>query len=741
MLVLSELRRRNVFRVAIAYLAGSWLLIQLIETLFPIFGLGDELVRLFVVLLIVGFPLVLVFSWLYEITPDGIKLERDVNRSESVAHHTGKKLDRAIMIVLAISLGYFAFDKFVLDPARDNRIVKTAREEGRVEALLRSYGNKSVAVLPFADMSPDGDQEYFSDGITEELLNLLANVKDLRVISRTSVFSLKGKNLDIPTIASRLNVAHVLEGSVRKAGNRIRITAQLIDARSDTHLWSETYDRELGDIFAIQDEIASAITTALAVTVLGSESMQLTKNPTDNFGAYDYYLLGQYQRERRNPASLEKSIELFQQALERDDRFALGYAALASSYLFQAYYSDVSPEKVVELSQPLIAKALELDPNLLEAHVTRASVRLLVRDFKAADAGFRKAIELRPNYSGAWSNLGFSMVLQSRLKEALEAYERSEILDPLNANLQFNFGALKMLTGRYDEGVEAFRMVAEIAPERAGTAAAIAHWSNSYGHYAEAARWVRSSLTKSPDADRPRRILAEIYLNLAVWDKAWEALSDAVAISPNDVRVLGNIVNFHLQTGDDVAYKRFVESQYAKIDHSASSLYSPTDKARYQWHGIAALFEGNYVQAVNDLTKAAGGDNGIANAVYDDIWTLRYLAYSFQKQGNTDAANELLIQCLNLAMNAQAQGWNTPVIHYRTAEIYALLGDSDNAIAKLQQAVESGWRKAGGLERNPLFASLEEDQRFQTIKLQVAVKLENMRDEVTSILSDFHPDP
>lgn len=737
MLVLSELRRRNVFRVAIAYLAGSWLLIQLIETLFPIFGLADELIRLFVVLLIVGFPLVLVFSWLYELTPDGIKLERDINRSESVAHHTGKKLDRAIMIVLAVSLGYFAFDKFALDPARDSRIVETAREEGRADALLRSYGNKSIAVLPFADMSPDGDQEYFSDGITEELLNLLANVKDLRVISRTSVFSLKGKNLDIPTIASRLNVAHVLEGSVRKAGNRIRITAQLIDARSDTHLWSETYDRELGDIFAIQDEIASAITTALAVTVLGSESMQLTKNRTDDFGAYDYYLLGQHQREKRNPASLEKSIELFQQALERDDQFALGYAALALSYLFQAYFSDVSPEKVVELSQPLIAKSLELDPNLPEAHGTQASVRLLVRDFKAADAGFRKVIELRPNYAGAWSNLGFSMVLQSRLKEAGEAYERSEILDPLNPNLQFNIGALKMLTGRYDEGLEAFKRVVEIAPERANTATAIAHWSISYGHYSEAARSVRTSLINAPDAYRSRQMLAEIYLYLGVWDKAWTALSRAVATSPDDIRILGDIVDFHYKIGDDVAYNRFVKSQYAKIDHSASSLYSPTDKVRYRWHGVAALFEGNYVQAVDDLTKAAGGDDGIANAVYDDIWTLKYIAYTFQKQGKTDAANKLLRQCLNLAMNAQAQGWNTPVIHYRTAQIYALLGNSDDAIAELQQAVESGWRIAGGLERNPLFASLEEDHRFQTIKLQVEVELENMRDEVTSILSDL----
>jgi len=223
-----------------------------------------------------------------------------------MVHTTGEKLDRGIIIVLAVALGYFAIDKFVLDPARDNQRVETARKEGRTQAFVKSYGQSSIAVLPFADMSPDQDQEYFSDGITEELLNLLANVQDLRVISRTSAFSFKGKDVDIPTIAAQLNVQHILEGSVRKSGKKIRITAQLIDASSDTHLWSKNYDRELGDIFAIQDEIATAITTALEVSVLGKDSSLASKSPTDNIGAYDYFLLGQYQRERRNPESLQR---------------------------------------------------------------------------------------------------------------------------------------------------------------------------------------------------------------------------------------------------------------------------------------------------------------------------------------------------------------------------------------------------------------------------------------------------
>ncbi len=197
----SELKRRNVLRVAIGYLAASWLLIQIVETLFPIFGLADELVRLFVIVLVIGFPLILIFSWLYELTPEGLKLEKDVDRTVSVAHDAGKRLDRGIIVVLTLALGYFAFDKFVLDPARDAAREETVARQARTEALVESYGENSIAVLPFVNMSDDASNEFFSDGISEELLNLFATIPQLRVISPSSTFSFKGKDIDIPTLA------------------------------------------------------------------------------------------------------------------------------------------------------------------------------------------------------------------------------------------------------------------------------------------------------------------------------------------------------------------------------------------------------------------------------------------------------------------------------------------------------------------------------------------------------------
>jgi len=233
---LNELKRRNVLRVGAAYIVAAWLVIQIAETIFPLFGYGDTPARLVVIVLSIGFIPSLIISWVFEITPEGLRRDADVDRDHSITQVTGKKLDHIILVVLALALGYFAFDKFVLDPARDQSKVEIARQQGRTEALVESYGDQSIAVLPFVNMSSDEEQEYFSDGISEELLNLLAKIPELRVISRSSAFSYKGKDFKLAQVAEELNVAHILEGSVRKAGNKVRITAQLIEARSDTHL-------------------------------------------------------------------------------------------------------------------------------------------------------------------------------------------------------------------------------------------------------------------------------------------------------------------------------------------------------------------------------------------------------------------------------------------------------------------------------------------------------------------------
>ncbi len=255
MSLIAELKRRNVFRVGVAYAIVGWLLLEVASVVLPALHLPDWALTLLVVFVVAGFPLALILAWAFEMTPEGIRRETDVDPAESVRHSTGRKLDFAIIGLLAIAVAYFAF--------RGGDPISPTGSTGQV---------KTIAVLPFADMSGDPEQEFFSDGISEELLNVLAKVKGLQVTSRTSAFAFKGTNTSIPEIAEKLGVEHVLEGSVRMAGDRVRITTQLIEVSTDSHLWSESYDRNLSDIFAVQDEIAAKVGEALKVALLGANA-------------------------------------------------------------------------------------------------------------------------------------------------------------------------------------------------------------------------------------------------------------------------------------------------------------------------------------------------------------------------------------------------------------------------------------------------------------------------------------
>lgn len=723
-----ELRRRGVLQTAVMYIVGAWVLLQAANVLFPGAEIPDSAIKFVFGGTVLGFPLVMVFGWMYDITGQGIHR----TPSSQQAGRQGLPLRRFDFVFLS--------GLATLTVALVIGVSAKVMNEANLDSLIaqnQPAAENSVAVLPFVNLSDDSDNDYFGDGIAEEILNQLANLTSLQVAARTSSYFFKGKNAPMQSIGKQLGVRTILEGSVRKSGDRIRVTAQLINAADGYHLWSETFDRELNDVFAIQEDIARAITAALEVEIQGKESRRLAAVPTESFDAYDYYLLGQHYREARNPESLEKSIELFELALELDDRFALGYAALALSYLYQAYYAGLAPERVKELTDPLIERSLELDPLLAKAHATRASVRLLLRDFLAADAGYRKALELQPNYSGAWSNLGYSMVLQSRLEEAAQFYDKSEALDPLNATMQFNIGALRMLTGRYDDGLDAFKETLRLAPERTLTEQAIVHWSIAYGRYDEAVQWIGRVLEREPDSSSVPTYVGRIYSNLGMWEESWSALSWGSDGSTENMASLERVADYYFVTGDHAGLNRFVDKEYQKIDRLAPTEYSPTNKSRYYWHGLGALLEGNYVQAIDDFTDAGGGKEGIANAVYDEISVLKYLAYAYQMQGRDDEAILLLTNCLDLASKALEQGWATPAIHYRTAQVHALLGDADNAVAQLQQALDKGWRIAAILERDPLWSSMQDDTRFQTIIVKVNDDLRLIRESVASSMRDL----
>ncbi len=446
---IKELKRRNVLRIGLAYLAVSWLLIQVVETLFPIYRLSDAAIKVVVTILLVGFVPVLVFAWAFELTPEGIKKDSEVDRDAPATLGAGKTLDRVIMIVLALALGFFAFDKFVLDPARDAEIIESVTQRVRTEALYESYGDKSIVVLPFVNMSPDPDQEYFADGISEELLNLLSRIRELRVISRTSAFSFTGKDVDIATVADKLNVDHVLEGSVRKSGDKVRITVQLIDARTDSHLWSETYDRTLDDIFAIQNDIAAVVVDQLKITLLG-EAPESRKIDPD---AYVLYLQAKHLLTFGGNEDGPKIIELLEQTLEVAPDYVPALTSLSLAYYWSARDVEMSLQaEYLRRSTEMNNKALQIDPDDAVANVNLA-FRYFSDDLDPAAAAplYERAVQSDPGNEGVVMGVSYFARLISRPDQAIALGEYAIARNPQCARCYHTLSQAYRDAGRFDE--------------------------------------------------------------------------------------------------------------------------------------------------------------------------------------------------------------------------------------------------------------------------------------------------
>jgi len=471
--LLTELKRRNVVRVGAAYVVTAWLIIQVVETILPAFGFGDSIVRYATIALAIGLVPALLLSWVFELTPEGLKRDAEVERGKSIAPQTGRRLDRIIMVVLALGLTYFCFDKFVLEPGREAALadqvagqINEAREAGRTEALVESFGDHSIAVLPFVNMSSDPEQEYFSDGISEELLNLLAQIPELRVISRSSAFAFKGKDINIVDIGRRLNVAHVLEGSVRKSGDRIRITAQLIEARSDTHLWSQTYDRTMGDVFAIQDEISAQVVDQLALKILGEGPVATPVDPM----AYELFLESRHLASSGSRDGLNRAVELLQQALVIDPDYVAAWDQLAITYDNQVGMGVTPREEGVLLSTKATERALELNPDFAPAHAQLAWIAMFYDNQLAAAARhLERAQALDPDNIGTLGVVAVLLNSLGRVDEALVINRYSLTRDPLNSALLHNTGAMQFSLGRFDQAAASWSRLLELRPDHVGT--------------------------------------------------------------------------------------------------------------------------------------------------------------------------------------------------------------------------------------------------------------------------------
>lgn len=471
MSLFGELKRRNVLRVGTAYAVTAWLVIQVVETIAPAFGFGDAAVRVVTILSVIGLVPALVLTWVFELTPEGLKKEKDVDHAEPAPPGRNRKLDYLIFVVLFLALGFFVFDYFVLDPQRVAALesekaaaIAKARDEARAEADARLASQKSIAVLAFEDMSPGKDQQYMSDGIAEELLNLLVRTPDLRVISRSSAFSYRGRDVTVPRIAADLGVSHILEGSVRTDGDRVRITAQLVDGRTDSHLWSGTYDRTLGDIFAIQDEIAAAVVTELSVRFLGPTPQARETVPE----AYSLFLQAGHTGRQGTAEAFDRAIAMLEEALALDPEYAPAWERLAGIYVNQAGVGILDFAEGIALARDAADKALAIDPDYAQAHDLLGWIELLHNDFAASAAHFSRALELEPTNPSIVSNASALLSSLGRFDEAIALQEYQVDRDPVAPVGHANLGASYLMVGRWKESVASSRTTLRLSPDYVG---------------------------------------------------------------------------------------------------------------------------------------------------------------------------------------------------------------------------------------------------------------------------------
>lgn len=452
----SELKRRRVFRVLVGYGLVAFVVLQIAQLLIRALYLADATLTYVVLALALGFPVAVVLAWAFDVSSEGVK--RYARGSAETPGLRGAGLALVLVgIGLAAAAPGLAWYFLLHDGAR----TASTRDGERRAAAERS----SIAVLPFANMSSDQESEYFSDGMTEELINALANVDGLRVASRTSAFAFKGKNLSIRKIGEELNVGTVVEGSVRRDGDRLRIAAQLVSVADGYHIWSKTYERELKNIFAVEDELARSIVQALRPKLVQADAAPLTKPATSSLEAHDLYLQGRYFKEKRNPEALRKAAGFFAQATEKDPRYALAWVGLADATALLDEYDEVPASSVLPKARRSALRALELDPRLAEAHATLGLIAQLSFQWADAEEAFRKAIELNPRYPTAHHWYALLLGWLGRIPEAYAETDRAYRLDPASPILNNLVGVTRLYARDLDGAVEALKKVFEMAPD------------------------------------------------------------------------------------------------------------------------------------------------------------------------------------------------------------------------------------------------------------------------------------
>jgi len=529
----NELKRRNVFRVAIAYGVVAWFILQLADVVLENITAPEWVMQTIMLVLVAGFPLVIIFAWAFEMTPEGIKKEKDVDRSQSISNQTGRKLDRMIIAVLIVVVGYLLVDKLILTDTPQQTVQSSPQEPAAT-----TDSTPSVAVLPFVNMSGDQENEYFSDGLTETLLHMLAQLPDLRVAARTSSFAFKGQNTSISEIAATLGVAHILEGSVQKSGQRIRVTAQLIRANDGFHVWSQNYTRPLEDIFAIQDEIATDVAKALDASLLGGNN-QIQNVETTNLTAYEAYLKALEQQAINSYASLPSAQSLFKEAIAADPGFVDAKVGLARNYIIMAWVGITEEGDSQELAQALLRQVLDTEVGHYQARALLLYAELGVDNSFDPQSRRQKFQELRdllplfPNTSFLRYIVATNLAAnQARYQEAVEVLQAGLLADPLDPLLHSSLGAVFRLMERYDESMESLQRALALQPDDANHYFDIADLKRDLGDLNGALDWRRKAIEVDPRDHEMAAEMAETLYQLGLLEEGNRWATKSIALAP-----------------------------------------------------------------------------------------------------------------------------------------------------------------------------------------------------------------
>jgi TolB-like protein/tetratricopeptide (TPR) repeat protein len=691
---LKQLRQRKITQWTLAYLAGAWVFLEVLGFVADHFDWPAVIVQGATITLGMGVSLVLVLAWFH-----GEKGRQRLGLLE------GLLLGGLSLITVALL--------FQLPPAGSTGEINPASSGAET--------GRSLAVLPFLNATDDPEQQYFSDGITEELINELARLPGLRVAARTSSFQFAGsrEGLDLADVARQLGVAALLEGSVRRAGDAVRVTATLINAEDGFQMWSESFDRKMTDIFAIQDEIASAIATALHVQLVLDGSIEPSVPRTASIDAYNLYLLGRYHFEKRTIFELQQAQRYFEDAIERDPLYAPAYNGLVDATMLQSAggFGDIPVEQNIAFALPLINRSLKLDPNLAETHASLGLLRMMERDLRASEAALLRAIELNPNLSRAHNWLYITYEQMSQQRKAFESLQRAFTLDPLSPIVNSNMAAEWWIRGNNSEALQAAQRVIQIAPDGPLGYRRYARIKRTSGELAEAVDWYRKSLEVTPGELNSELELGSLLVDMGYFEEA--------------ERLLG-----------ERAYIAYLAQN--RIEEALSAVHAVLDGHPEDFRSVAAaaraeLRAGNFDQARLLLEPLAEGHDSGTGPLFRPsgihFWDPQIaaidLAVAMLEEGDKEAGLELLSEVKKYFDAKKAEGLDYAMLNYQQARIFALEGNHEEALRVLRNVIAAGWR-FWYLANDPALKSMWDNPEFSSIVADKDMLVEQERVRLAS---------